>query len=121
MVKNKLVMAALAAAFALTAALPASALDRGDKAPSKPRGTQTTSRSSIQPKISVAGHDDPQKLRLRQQQIPKGPAGIFEKDSCSFTCGGWTVTCSGETVACGSSSCAAAGGGVLLLAECVNS
>jgi hypothetical protein len=120
MVKSKVAVFAVASAFALFAALPASALDREDKAPKEPRGFQTAQRSSGQPNISVAGHGDPDKLRFRRQQIPQRPGGLFEKDDCSFTCGGWTVTCSGETVVCGSSSCAASGGGILLLAECVN-
>lgn len=123
MVKNKLVIFALATTFALVAALPASALDREERAPRSFRGIQTaprSSRSSGQPNISVAGQGNPQQLRFQRHQIPKGPAGLFEKQSCSFTCGGWTVTCSGESALCGSSSCAASGGGVLLLAECVN-
>jgi hypothetical protein len=123
---KKLAASALAFAFALTLALPASAADRedremrGGKGPHASQG-QVTSTAN-QANISVSGQDtSSKKLRFHRQQTgSQGLAGIFEKAECSFTCGGWTVTCSGEAVACNSSSCAAAGGGVILTAECVN-
>ncbi|HKI05857.1 MAG TPA: hypothetical protein VKK31_28005 [Thermoanaerobaculia bacterium] len=120
MVPKKLVLFALA--FALTAALPASALDRENKAPKESRRVLTPVQRSAaaQPQIRTSGKDNG-KLRISRQRGPETPADSFwRKQECSFSCGSMTVTCSGGYASCTDSSCVAAGGGVILIAECVS-
>jgi hypothetical protein len=119
---KKLAAFALATAFALTTALPASALDREDRAPrDKHRVPTATQRATAaaQPQIQTFGQDNG-RLRInrsRSQETPGTPP-FFEKTSCSFDCGSMHVTCSGSAVYCDESGCAASGGGVILVAVC---
>ncbi|HEX3552532.1 MAG TPA: hypothetical protein VIA62_04830 [Thermoanaerobaculia bacterium] len=115
---KKLVVLTLASAFALSAALPASAADRQDKARRAPAAAQ---RPAVRPDIQVFGHGDPSKLRFHQRQTAIRPNEIFQKDECSFTCGDLIVTCSGASASCTGSSCEASGGGITLTARCVAS
>lgn len=118
---KKIAVSTLACTFALAIAIPASALDREDKAPREnraPRQQQQT--SAVKAHVGVSGHGDPNRLRFTQRpSTSHAPAGIFEKAECSFTCGDWIVTCSGEAVGCTDSSCVASGGGQEIGAVCV--
>jgi hypothetical protein len=118
---KKLVVLALASAFALIAALPASALDREEKAPKEPRRAPSTEqRSSVRPNVTLSGHGDPNRLHFRQLQTPGRPTNFFEKAECTFTCGDWEVTCSGSSASCeDESGCTASGGGSTIIVECV--
>ena len=113
---KKLAVLALASAFALSAALPASAAERQDKARHTPAAAK---RPAVRPDIQVFGHGDPSKLRFHQRHTPIRPNEIFQKAECSFTCGDWLVTCSGASASCTDSSCEASGGGITLIAECI--
>src|SRR3954471_22020600 len=100
---KKLVVLALASAFALSAALSASAADRQDKS----RHAPAAQRPAVRPDVQVFGHGDPSKLQFHQRRTPVRPNEIFQKEECSFTCGDWTVTCSGASASCTGSSCEA--------------
>jgi hypothetical protein len=91
---KKIVVSALAFTFALAIALPASAIDREEKAPKEPRGGVSTPAS---PNVKVFGGDALR--RVRTFQLHGGPRTPV-KSSCTWSCGNWEVTCSGGRVTC---------------------
>lgn len=118
-------MFALGALFALTAALPTSALDREDRASKEPFHGQAAKGPLVSPGFKISGHGDLHRLRFHQMQNNHpNPNSIFEKAACSFPCGEDTITCSGSSVSCWEGEngvgggCSASGGGSTLGMEC---
>jgi hypothetical protein len=122
MTRNKLFATlAMGAVVALTA-LPASARDREGRV--NPRESHRLSTSApargILPSIKTSGHSDG--IVIRQQSAPITPSrpDFMQKAQCSGSCGGIEFTCSGSQVYCeDGGGCVAAGGGVILILECI--
>ncbi|MEO6193946.1 MAG: hypothetical protein ABIS20_13110 [Thermoanaerobaculia bacterium] len=122
MATKKLAVLALASAFALTAAIPASARDREDKGPRESHRVPSAAaqRSAERPNVTVSGHGDPKRLRFHQQRSSNGQPGFLEKAQCTFTCGDWEITCSGSSASCeDESGCTASGGGSTIEVICL--
>src|SRR5262249_8103972 len=82
-------MFALGTAFALTAALPAAAADREDKAPRGPRHHEVApAASSVQAGFSTSGNPSG-KLTVQRQHSskPSDRPSFMEKAECSGSCG----------------------------------
>lgn len=121
MATKKLAVLALASAFALTAAIPASARDREGQAPREShRVPSAATQRSERPKVTVAGHGDPSRLQFHQQRSSNDQPGFLAKAQCTFTCGDWEITCSGSSASCSDESgCTASGGGSTIEVICL--
>lgn len=122
MSKHKLfAIFALGTAFALTAALPASARSREDKAPRDRESRQISKPvQGISAGFATSGNGRIAVHRERSQQTPDRP-GFMQKAECSGSCWGGAVefTCWGESVYCeDEGGCIAEGGGDTLILVC---
>jgi hypothetical protein len=114
---------ALGTAFALNAALPASARDRENKAPRERESRQiSTPARGAQAGFSISGETKGRISvhREHSQQTPDRP-GFMQKAECSGSCWGGAVefTCWGESVYCeDEGGCIAEGGGDTLILVC---
>jgi hypothetical protein len=121
MSKHKLfAIFALGTAFALTAALPASARSREDKAPRDRESRQISKPvQGISAGFATSGNGRIAVHRERSQQTPDRP-GFMQKAECSGSCGNISFTCWGESASCtDGGGCTASGGGYTIELICV--
>lgn len=123
MSKHKLfAIFALGTAFALAAALPASARDREDKAPRNHEPRQISSPAKgIQPGFSTSG-DVRGKISVQRQRSSSTSdrPDFMQKAICGGSCGNIDFICWGESASCFDGlGCIAEGGGWEIILVCL--